>query len=357
MSMKQLPQIIIILLLIALLGLTLHNNRQKTQMLIELSSAQPAEVPVLVTVAAKGGLEREIRLPGILVPRSEVMVISQTQGTVRELLCTVGRRVRAGEVLLRVESELIGAELRVAESAFRKSSEDFERARRLLAGEAITEQQYEGLRLAWEAAEARYIAARKRFEDTSVKAPIAGSVNQVFVRQGALLGPGAPVCEIIGSSGLRLQARVTEQEIALLREGMPAQVRVSGLGGSQFQGLITGMAAKADMSMQYLVEIDPGLPDDGSAYAGMIAEATVVLGDSVPAFILPRRALLGTIQQPEIFIVQNGKASRRQLELLGAVGQYVKVSGNLTEGDRVVISGQNNLSEGMRVRIIQDQAP
>jgi membrane fusion protein, multidrug efflux system len=357
MSMKHLPRIIIILLLIALLGLTLHNNRKQTRMLIELSSAQPAEVPVLVTIAAKGELEQVVRLPGTLVPRSEVMVLSQTQGTVMELLCAVGSRVRPGEVLLRVDSELIGAEFQVAESAFRKSSDDFERARRLLAGEAITEQQYGGLRLALEAAEARYIAARKRFEDSSVKAPIAGTVNQVFVRQGALLGPGAPVCEIVGSSGLRLQARVTEQEIALLREGMRAQIQVSGLGGRQFQGFITGMAAKADMSMQYLVEIDPGLPDDGSVYAGMIAEASVILADSTPAFILPRRALLGTARHPEIFIVENGKAAHRRLELLGASGQHIKVSGDLTEGDQVVISGQNNLSEGMRVRIIQDQAP
>ena len=353
--MKHFSGWIIVALLIVLIALTLRKNRADLQQLTDMTIGQRGPVPVLVATAEYGTIDQELVFSGMLVPRSEVMVISQTQGRVIELHCSLGSRVRAGQILLRVDSDLIGAEFKVTESLYEKALADYESAERLLAGGAITRQQYEGLRLNRDNAEARLMAARKRLDDTGVKAPINGVVNQLFVRQGSTLGPGVPVCEIVNTNDLRLQVRATEQEIALLRTGMSAGVSLEAFPGEVFEGIVTGVSVKANMAHQYVVEIDPGIPDAVEAISGMLAKAVFTIPDTIKAIIIPRKAVLGSLQAPEVYVITDDRAEKRTLELRRSIGNNLKVRGDIAVGDKVVIGGQSNLRDGVMVRIMDEQ--
>lgn len=353
--MKHLSGWIIIALLIALIALTLRKNRADLQQLIDTTIGDRGPVPVLVVAADYGTIDQELVFAGMLVPRSEVMVISQTQGRVIELNTALGSRVHAGQILLQVDSDLIGAEFKVTESLHVKALADYESAERLLAGGAITRQQYEGLRLNLDNAEARLMAARKRLDDTGVRAPINGVINQLFVRVGSTLGPGAPVCEIVSTSDLRLQVRATEQEITLLRTGMSADVSLEAFPGEVFEGIVTGVSVKANMAYQYVVEIDPGIPDIVEVISGMMAKAVITIPDTINSIIIPRKAVLGSMQAPEVYVIKDDRAEKRNLELRRSVGNNMKVRGDIAVGDKVVIGGQSNLRDGALVRIMEEQ--
>ncbi len=350
--MNRIISFIIAISLVALVVLTLIRNRQRINYQIEFAERKVEAYPVKVETVQFSTLDRVLELPGILSAADELMMMAETQGRIIKLFKNEGQWVQKGDIIAQVDDALMQAELLVTETNYEKAGKDLERAQTLSEGGAITQQQLEGLQLNAKAAESKFIVSKKRVADASIRAPKSGYINKMFAKEGGMIGPGVPVCELVNTKSLRMTVKADEQDIINISPGQEAQIRIASLNGNMISGLVTSTSAKADHALQYGIEIFIDENPDGALRAGMVAMAIFNFADDNPGAVIPAGALVGTNKDSRVFVVTDQKARLIPVKISHISGSKIKIADGLDNGSLVVTAGKYNLADGVDVKII-----
>jgi membrane fusion protein, multidrug efflux system len=351
--MKNVLSYIIVLCLIVLIVLTLFRNKQEIESQIAFAEKKVEAYPVKVEEVKMGTLDSGLKLAGILTGAAELMLMAETQGRVAAIFKKEGEWVQKGSVIAQIDDALMQAELIVTEANYLKAEKDLERAVALSDGGAITQQQLEGLQLNEKAAKAKYIVSKKRADDAVIKAPIAGYINKLFLKEGGMIGPTVPVCELVNTRALKITVKVDEQEVVKIVPGMEVEIEAASLVGILLKGKVTSIGTKADYALQYAIEIMIDENPGEKLKAGMVATATFVFPDEQNGPVIPRGALEGSIKDPKVYVVQGNQAILKSIRISHANDQKIKVMSGLSEGELLITAGQFNLRDGMQVKILQ----
>lgn len=342
-----------IIVLVALGAYKLNTNKQKIKAESTLASQTIAEVPVKVSSPKTGSINHQIKATGIISATEELTVLSETQGKVKKVNKNVGDHIRKDEAIVEVDDETISANVLVAEANYEQQKKDIERMERLEQGSAIAKHDLEQARIGLKKAEADLITARKALRDTKIKAPISGIVNKRMVENGQFVSGGMSVCEIVNTSKLKIWIKVPEKDIFKLAKGQVVNIAISAIPGKTFSGKINSIGEKADNSMKFDAEIVLDNPE-GSQHlkAGLFTEVIIPI-EATETIIIEKSALVGSLKNPSVFVIEGDKAVKRDLVTSESDDKYIEVINGLKKEEKVVISGQLNLHDGDRVKIIQ----
>ena len=132
--------------------------------------------------------------------------------------------------------------------------------------------------------------------------------------------------------------------------------RVRGLvdvyPGVDLSGRITMIGAKADEAHTYPVEVTVSNSSDHPLRAGMFGRVQFTSIPHKSALMVPREAVVGSVKQAQVYVVNNGIAKLRDVVLGAEEGTSVEVISGLLEGDQVVVSGQNSLRDNVQVSVV-----
>ncbi len=314
-----------------------------------------ASVPVTVAVARPGAVRDSFSVVGVSSAWRDVDIHSEASGTVRAVSVEVGQKKAAGAVLLRIDDELAASALRKAEVNLEIARRDFERYRNLQQEGAVPVSSYESKRLHLADTEADLVAARRKFRDAAIRAPFSGIVTSRQVEVGDLVQQGMKVANMVDLSRVKIRVSVPEKKVPMVVEGMPVQVTSDLFPGSLFRAVVTSVSSKSSKDHTYQVEAVMDNPKEHPFRAGMFARAAFVGNAERQSLLIPRKALVGSIGTPEVFVVRGGVARRVRLLLGAAPGERVEVLGGIASGEQVVVSGQNELAEGTPVAIVSQE--
>lgn len=338
----------------ALIAWKLYDNRKRLAAETELSQITRAFVPVEVTLPRRESIAARLEADGIFLPAKEMFVISETQGRVLEVYPKKGEWLNEGELIAKVDDELLRIELAATEANLAKLRADRDRLGRLIEGEASPKSKMEELELAIIAAEAKEKALKKQIANTSIRAPMSGTLGLRFIERGSVIGPGIQVAQLTDLRSLFLVVKVTERDVANVRKGQTVAVAADVLPGAGLTGRVTNIGLRADNAFNYDVEIEVPNPKGQPLRAGMHAKAVFATETASQGLTLPRRAIAGSLQEAKIFVVvRDSIAALRPVTLGALLGDRVEVTGGLTEQDRVVVTGQLNLTDGAPVEVVK----
>ena len=310
---------------------------------------------VAIATATRQAIDERFSVVGTVNAFNDVTIISETQGRVVKVLAEVGDHKQAGAVLVEVDSELKVAAFKAAEVAYEKAQKDLARYDALFKEGSVPDAQIEQARWAFQTAEAQFIVARRQLSDTRITTPIAGVVTARFVNLGTMV-MGAPqatqIANVVDLSRLKVKVNVAEKDVFKLHPGDPVDVTTDVFPGVVFAGSVFTVSSKGDDAHTYGVEVlvkDPAQ----KLKAGMFARATFHPKSTGTSVFIQRRAIVGSIQDPKVYIVKNGTALLRPVVVAREAGTLIALSGGLQEGDTVVVDGQNNLSDNVAVVVRQ----
>ncbi len=354
--MKTIKQILVPLIIIALVGLAayrLNSNKEKVQATTALASQTVSEIPVKVVSPQTGTISKQISATGIISATEELIVLSETQGKVEKIYKNVGDRVQKNQVIVEVDDETIAANVLVAEANFEQQTKDIERLQRLEQGNAISKHDLEQARIGLKKAEADLITARKALRDTKIKAPISGIINKRMVENGQFVAGGMPICEIVNTSKLKIWVKVPEKDIFKLAKGQPVNVDIPAFPGKTFSGKINSIGEKADNAMKFDAEVVMD-NSDGEQHlkAGLFTEVHIPV-EASETILVEKTAIVGSMKSPSVFVIDGDKAVKKEIIINESDDKFIEVVSGLKKEDRVVVSGQINLNDGDRVKIIQ----
>ena len=313
-------------------------------------SAPDTRVPVRAMAIDPGSLTDMLEISGRLEPRAEILVASELGGAVEEVLFDKGDRVREGQLLARIGSDLLQAELAEVEADLEEARIEFERTRQLVDREAAPEQDLTSGRASLKREEARAESARLRLARSEITAPASGVVIRRDLEPGEVLAPGSPVALLHDTSVLRATLGIPENDIAVFQVGSPAEITMDAYPDRTFSGRLSYLAPAASRpGRNFPAEIEIANPD-GALRSGLIVRARLERNRYEEAVVLVRDSLIERDGVHYAFVLEDGKAVQRRLELGPEQSGQVLVAGGLGVGEMLIVEGHRNLLDGQPVR-------
>jgi RND family efflux transporter MFP subunit len=345
---------IALLLLIAFAAWKLYVNKKQLETEAELSNMRRAFVPVEVVEPKVETLANHLEADGIFLAFKEMFVISETAGRVLETFKNKGEWLQEGEVIAKVDDELLRIELEATQANLAKLKKDRERLTNLIEGEAAPKNKIEDLELGILAAEAKEKGLKKQIANTSIKAPMTGTLGMRFIERGSVIGPGIQVAQMTNLEKLFLMVKVTERDVLNVKKGQSVAVRADVFPDVVIPGRVTNIGLRADNAFTYDVEIEVVNPKGNPLRGGMHAKAKFTFDANRQGYTLPRKVIAGSLQDPKVYVVQgDSMAVLRPITLGGIYGDKIEVTSGAMPGEKVVLTGQLNLVDGAKVSVIK----
>ncbi|OWJ68899.1 hypothetical protein BWR60_02090 [Inquilinus limosus] len=348
-----------------------------------MAPAGQARPVVSVAIARQRPIERMLSLTGTVMPREEIAIGTAIEGQrIAEVLVEEGDRVAAGQVILRLETDLLTAALHDAEAAVLRAQAglardqatqaeaavSFRRIEQLRGSSAFNPQEYDKRRAVAvssnkmlevsraEVAQAQAKAddARTRLGRAEIRAPTAGIVSERAARVGALAGSG-PLVKLIREGEVELEAEVPEVDLPALAAGQPARIRVTGVEEA-FDGRVRLVAPKADRDSR-LGRARIALPVDPRLRPGVFGRAAIVAERRDGAVVIPDSAL---IQRDDLgdsavlTVAADGTVARRVVTVGLRQDGWAEIRSGLAPGQPVVLSAGAFLRDGDRVTVADE---
>jgi len=322
---------------------------------------------VSVTVVEAVELADVVTFSGAIAARDEAAISAEGEGgRVSALNAEVGDRVKAGQVLARLDTSLVAPQVASLEASLQESKAnaavaeaDYRRAQAVASTGALSAQEIERRGAAAIAAgakvkvvSAQLAEAQARLRRTDVRAPFDGIVLTRSAEVGQLAGPGgAPLFRLGRAGGIEMRGNVAERDLPRLAPGQPARVRVTGVEQA-FEGKVRLIGAVIDPQTRLgSVRID--LPANRDLRPGAFARGEISVGSGRRP-LLPQTAVMSDTMGNYVFVVDaSSKVERRDVRVEGSRAEGVVIGSGLQGGEKVVTTAGPYLRAGEAVRIAQ----
>jgi RND family efflux transporter MFP subunit len=336
---------------------------------------------VQVAAAHRATAASQVALPGTVQPLQETAIYARANGYVRKWFVDIGAEVKAGQVLVDLDLPDVDEELRQARASARqakasiaqaKSQLDFARATNdrytaLIPSGVVSQQQTDQYASAYEVQQANLEAAQaahgsasanvSRVQDLrafgTVVAPFEGVVTLRAAEVGQLVvagaGQGQPLFKVAEVDVVRVFVNVPQLYAGGIRVGADAPVTIREAPGRTFAGKVARSSKELDtLTRSLLVEVDIPNPDR-SLVAGMYAKVTLDVRRQDEPLYVPATAALIDASGMRVALVRDGEVRWQKVEIESDLGDRLAIASGIKEGDQVVVTPSERLTEGMRV--------
>jgi HlyD family secretion protein len=375
-------------------------------------------IPVAMNLAGSGvakqveiyKAERRVISPtilasGALTYQTEIRMVSEVMGRVKELHVKEGDQVKQGDLLLRLDPATVRAQVDRLEAGLLQSRLAIERARvqsetqeskwrryqQLRESGMIDANTYDEVRSQRDQSkveldstmqqsrqtEASLKEAREQLAKTELRAPISGRVTALKIKIGETAVPsvtsiaGSDLLVIADTTNLYAEVNVNETDVARVVPGQEARIVPAAFPDNSWNGVVETVAVSPvqmpGQGKSYLVKIRLTKSDDLQFHTGMSCRAEIVTrgNDSTPVIAVPVQALQyeevanrDETAKTNVFIVKDGRASKRMVEIGTADDAYIGIVKGLEAGTSIV-TGPARVLRFLRdgERVVEQQAP
>ncbi len=317
---------------------------------------------VSVEIVAAQPLVRIATLTGTVTPTRTARLASPGEGPVEACMvedCMVreGDSVKKGQVLLQISrNKAAQAQVSAAGQALREQEAELRRITQLVRGGAIPGAQLDAARSKHENARAQLAKAMESAEDYLISAPWAGVVSKVHVAEGDYVAPRSPLIELFDPTGMVVRFAVPESQSTEVSDGMPVEVALDAHPGKTFRGTISRVYPQLD-DRTHTRTVEATLNDPVALIPNMFARIQVILDQIPEAVTIPTYSLAPAPNGEQwAFIVEDGKALRRKLDIGMEVDGRLHVLAGLPAGERIIVAGQEKLKDGAMVKVVESMA-
>jgi membrane fusion protein (multidrug efflux system) len=318
----------------------------------------PPPTAVTTEVAKRTQWRPTLESVGTVMAVNGVTVSTDLAGIVRDIAFDSGNKVRAGDLLVHLDTTQEEAQLHQAESDRDLAAITLKRDKDLLEKHAIAQSDYDNAQSAFLRTQAAVDQFKALIARKTLRAPFDGVVGIRQVNLGQYLKEGDPVVTLQAFDPIYVNFSLPQQDLAKISVGEPVALKVDAFGDRAFHGKITAINSLVDQATRN-VQIQATLPNpDWQLRPGMFAKVSVLMSNMQNVIAVPATAIHYAPYGDSIFVIsqlkdQTGKAYRGVREQFIKLGQsrgdMIAVTSGLEPGDEVVTSGVFRLRNGMPV--------
>jgi RND family efflux transporter MFP subunit len=327
-------------------------------------AAEDAEVkvPVSVETVSLGTVRQYLGYNGDIKAELEVNVFSKIPDRIEAYFVDEGDAVQAGSTIAKVMATTIEQAVLQAEAYKNNVEMEYSRAQRLSKENAMSQQQYDAIQTQMVQAQASLVSAKSQLKDATITAPISGIIAKRYFEAGDMASPGMPVVSVVQMNNVKIEFDATESDLGRLAVGQKADVRVPSYSDQVFTGKVIKISPILD-PMTRMATVEVLVPNrDHLLKPGMYAEVEITTGVLENAIVVPRHAVIEStslesengkekvVRNYFVYVVNDSmKAEQRELTVDYVNHSVIAVKDGIRVGEKLVVSGQNNLRDGLSV--------
>jgi len=337
----------------------------------ETSVAKDNSVRVTVARPGENTTGTSIIASGVVEAAQTANISTRVMGYINKIYVKVGDHVKAGQLLVSVNSSDIVAKraqtdamISQAQAALANAQKDYDRFTALYNKQSATPKELDNVTLQYNAAKANLEAARQMRNEASaqlsyanITAPFSGLVTQKLSDAGSIANPGMPILTIEQNSSLQVSASIPESQISLLQQGSSATILVKSTGKT-LKGNVTEISESSQFTGgQYLIKINIPDKDKEGLYAGMYVNVSIPVKREVKTVadadrvLVPHTAIVYRDQLTGLYTISNnGTALLRWVRLGSNYGNNVEVLSGLSKDENFILSADGKLYNGVPVK-------
>ncbi len=331
----------------------------------ETKKTEERSVNVRVQSVEEKALRPFVETIGTLNPNEEVIVSAEVDGILKDVRVDEGTVVSKGMLLSVIDDTDYSLEVKRAEAALRQAQATFEntklefgRKQSLYKEQLVTQQQFDDVstRLSLaeadvERAKAALSLAKQKLIKTRIYSPLSGYIKEKKVSAGDYVRNGTNLFVIIQNNPLKLNFTVTEKDAGKLRRGQDLTFRVDAFPGREFKGKVSIIYPSLEERTRTLL-IEAQVPNPaGILKPGLFAHVVLYTGAERNTVLVPIISLLYEGETIKVFVVEGDRVKERVVKAGQKYGEMMEIIEGVKKEELVVVAGQQNLSEGVKVNV------
>jgi RND family efflux transporter MFP subunit len=325
---------------------------------------EPPPAKVSVSTVKTGTVTPQAEFIGTVFYAEVSDVASELSGLAEEVRFEEGQRIKKGQVLIKLGSDLLNKRLLATSATYEQvlseleiARIEFERREKLFKTKAISEQSYDenrfrvkGLEKRAESLKAEVERIEIELQKKIIRAPFDGIVIDRLVDRGEWLAEGDTVAILAKDDMVDIVANISEEFIPFVQVGMPVKAVING---TKISGSIVAVIPRGDVATRtFPVKIR--MPNTLALIEGMSARVVLPAGKPRETLVVSRDAVIAVSGQTVVYTVNDSKAKMVPVNILGYQGLIAGIEGQgLAEGMQVVVKGNERLRDGQTVSITE----
>ncbi|UCG38105.1 MAG: efflux RND transporter periplasmic adaptor subunit [bacterium] len=347
---------------VAAAGVVLRKGKDAGREQPTVTTTEPANeernvLNVVVRVTAPEDVNETFTLPGTLEAWEDLTLSLQRTGTIIWVGPREGDRVRVGEEILRIDTEALQTQQEKIKTDYELKRKQLGRVQTLLQDQLVSQREYDEAYNAFESVKADLQQIAIDLEKSTLKSPIDGILDQLLVDRGEYGTVGIPAAVVVKVDRLKVLVDVPEKDVQATKIGQEVRVLAADVEGDKGPiktGKIIHVGYAADERTRTYpakIEIENRT---GLLRPGMIVRTRFVRRVLHGVIVVPLDAVLDRDGEKSVFVEEDGAAVRRLVRLGPVVNGSVVIYGGLQPGENLVVKGQQLLSEGGPVKIVEE---
>jgi len=308
-------------------------------------------------------------LSGEIIAQQTASISTRMMGYVNKIHVKPGDKVSAGQLLVSISSDDIQAKkaqiramITEAEAAAKNAGRDYTRFKTLREQNSVSDKELENVALQNTSMQAKVQMAHQQMNEinamlayTNVRAPFSGTVTQKLMDEGSMANPGMPILMMEQSGELQIIASVPESYIQYVKVGDAAKIEVKSLGAT-ISGKVSELSPSAYRTGgQYAMKLAIDTKDKGNIHSGMYVNILIpnkVKEDITSKVMIDKNSVVYRDQLTGVYVVDDrNQVNLRWVRLGKTIGNQIEILSGLNQNDRVVLSAESKLYNGVKVSI------
>lgn len=344
---------VIILAAIAILTVIMKMPTKERE--VPATESPPVNVTVM-TVTAEPQFADTFDLPAVVEPNRIVTVSAEVSGRIERIPQEEGNKVSAGDLLIKLNTDLILPEFNSAKAQVERDQIEFDRMTNLTKENAATQRDLDNATSQLAISKARLEGIRARLERTSIFAPTAGVLNDLLVEEGEFVDIGNPVAQVVDTDTVKVVVEIPERDIAFFAIGENAEIFVDTKGQARtLVGTISFISELADPRTR-TTRTEITLDNKKRLLrSGQIVHVSLTRRILKDAILIPLLAVIPMEDSKAVYVVNSSQAERREVKLGIIRGYQVQVTHGLEPGDKLIVAGHRFIAPGQKVNIVPEK--
>lgn len=317
--------------------------------------AEPAKlVPVKIQALVSENFEHFVKVSGLVGSKQNVLLSAEGNGRVISIDVKEGDPVRAGQVIIRLESDIVTNQLSEAKLGYQLAKTTFERRARLWKENIGSEIEYLNAETNFLSSKDRLAQVEAQLKNTMIIAPVSGVVDNINVNTGEFVGVGTPVVRIIDLNNLEVETDLSENYLKAVKKGDPVKVSIPALGLNQEEKIIFLSQYIKPENRSFTVKV--ALNNQSELIKpNLLAELTFRDYNNAEAFVIPSISVKKDLKGNYVYTVVNtdgeNRVNKRYIITGYSFSDKSEITSGLIAGEKVIIAGFNEVSEGQKVSV------
>ncbi|MGZ5429613.1 MAG: efflux RND transporter periplasmic adaptor subunit [Thermoanaerobaculia bacterium] len=315
------------------------------------TTAGPAPAPIPVRAAAVESriLPRVLEVTGALTADESADVASERDGNVASVRVERGTYVEKGAALATLDDRDAKAQLDQARASLAWAESEYARYAELRQKQVVAKSENQRKETDRDLARSALALAGKAFADCTIRAPFAGVVTEKKVSAGAYVRRGQAICGLVKIDPLRAELAIPESAVSAIRIGQKGTLAVQSFPDREFDATVRYIGPSLRSESRTLV-VEAVVPNPQRLLKpGLFVTARLALPKSGKTLLVPSAAVLTDSGVSRVFVLSSQRVAERIVALGDRYGDAIEVRSGLGEGDRVVVSPDRRLTDGLEI--------